>query len=83
MLITLILSPLLSPQPNPPKQHPNRREKTQPYPPPDPRLLRHPQHAIHRAPKLIPRVFKLVVHFLRQGGRRANLVADEMRQLCV
>lgn len=54
-----------SPQPHPPKQHHNRGKKPQPNLPPDPRLLRHAQHAIHRAPKFIPRVLKLVIHFFR------------------
>jgi hypothetical protein len=36
-------------QPNPHKQQPNRRKKPQPHLPPNPRLLRHPQHPPHRA----------------------------------
>jgi len=55
-------------QPNPPKQHNNRRKKTHPNPPPNPRLLRHPQHPPHRTLEPIPRILKLVVHLLRESG---------------
>jgi hypothetical protein len=68
-------------QPNPPKQQNNRRKEAQPNLPPHARLLRHPQHAIHGALEPIPRVLELVVHFLGEGGRVADFVADEVCQL--
>jgi hypothetical protein len=73
--------PTLSSQPNPPKQQYNHSEKPHPSLPPYTRLLCHSQHAIHSPLDLIPRVFKLVVHFVGQGGGIADFVADEIRQL--
>lgn len=76
------LSILLSfAQPHPPKQQYHSSEEPQPRLPPHPRLLRHPQHPIHCTPKPIPRILKLVVHFLREGGRVADFVADEVCKL--
>jgi hypothetical protein len=68
-------------QPNPPKQQYNRRKEAQPRLPPNARLLRHPQHAIHGALQFIPRVLKLIIHLLREGRRIANLVANKVCQL--
>ena len=76
-----LLSARTSPQPHPPKQQYHHGKKPHPHPPPHARLLRHPQHAPHRAAQPIPRVLKLVVHLLRQRRRVANLVANEVCQL--
>jgi hypothetical protein len=70
-------------QPNPPKQQYDRCKEAQPRLPPDARLLRHPQHAIHRTLQFIPRVLKLIVHLFREGRRIANLVPDQVCQLSV
>ena len=69
---------VLNSQPHPPKQHDNRRKEPQPHPPPHARLLRHPQHAIHGAPDLIPAALELVVHSLRKACGVADFVADEV-----
>lgn len=68
-------------QPHPPKQQHQRREKRNPRFPSDPGLLCHPQHPVHRAADLVPGVLELVVHLFGQGGRVADLIADEVRQL--
>jgi hypothetical protein len=68
-------------QPHPPKQQYNNREEPDPNLPPNPRLLRHAQHAIHSAFYLVSRVFELVVHLLGEGGRVADFVADEVCEL--
>jgi len=67
-----------STQPHPPEQQDNRGKEPDPNLPPDPRLLRHPQHAIHSAFYLVSRVLKLVVHLLGEGGGVADFVADEV-----
>lgn len=71
-------SPTLPPlkQPNPPKHHPNRREKPQPNPPPHPRLLGHPQHAVHSPAQAHPCIVEGVVHGIGQCGGVADFVAD-------
>ena len=65
-----------SKQPNVSKNQPHRDEKPEPNLPPHARLLRHPQHAVHRPPQPHARVVERVVHGVREGGRGADLVAD-------
>ena len=74
------LSHLLA-QPHPPEQQHQRCKKRNPCLPPNTRLLRHGQHPVHCASDLIPAILELVVHFLRQGCRVADFVADEVCQL--
>lgn len=84
MQITLLAfpkTPKLLPQPHPPKQQYDRRKEPKPRLPPNTRLLRHAEHTIHSAPNLIPRVFKLIIHFLSEGGGVADFVADKMGEL--
>lgn len=81
-LVMWPLSAYVSEQPHIPKQKNDRGKKTQPHPPPNTRLLRHPQHPIHRAAYLQPRVLKLVVHPVGERARVADLVADGYGQLC-
>jgi hypothetical protein len=69
------------PQPNPPKQQYDGSKEAQPSLPPNTRLLSHPQHAVHRALETDPRIFKLIVHLLCQGGRVADFVANKVCQL--
>jgi hypothetical protein len=73
--------PPQSTQPHPPKEQNNRRKKPNPNLPPDARLLRHPQHAIHSALNFMSRILKLVVHLLSKGSGVADFVADEVCQL--
>lgn len=72
---------LLLLHPHPPEQQHHGGEKRNPCFPPNTRLLCHPKHPVHRALDFVPAVLELVIHFLRQGGTVADLVADEVCQL--
>lgn len=69
------------PQPYPPKEQYDHRKEPHPDLPTNARLLGHAQHASHSPLDLIPRVLKLIVHLLCQGGRIADLVANKVCQL--
>lgn len=63
-------------QPHIPEEHNHKRKEAEPHLPPHTRLLRHPQHAIHRPLKLRTRIPKLIIHLLRQGCRVADFVSN-------